>query len=96
MAGQHSRNKGKRGEREVAKQIGGERTWWADAIDVLGPDGWAYEVKWWASGLGKLYAAIAQAKEYEHAGQPAVVVAKTDREEWIVAMPLTDYLEYLR
>lgn len=93
MAGKHSRNKGREGENQFAKLVGGRRI---SKIGLGGPDvldeaGNTYEVKWHGTGLAKVYDALEQA-----AREGADFVAmRSDHKDWFVAVPLDTWLTLL-
>lgn len=100
MTGRHSRNKGKRGEREVAALlaargfVGIKRGWQArqgnTECDVEGTRWWL-EVK-----RGKrcnARAAYAQACA-DTDGRVPVVVWRDDRSEWMVTLSFADFLDH--
>lgn len=99
MSGRHSRNKGKRGEREVANAlsdagfVGIKRGWQARVgsteCDVEGTPWWL-EVK-----RGKRCnprAAYRQAVS-DTDGRMPVVVWRDDREDWMVTLSFKDFIE---
>lgn len=85
MGGKKSRDKGRKGENEFAKLVGGERI---SKIGLGGPDvrdkyGNVYEVKRPQAGLSQVYAAIAQA----NAESAAYVAMRSDNKEWFIVIP---------
>ena len=84
--GKKSRTKGKSGEREAAKLLGGERTWWHEH-DVRDSGGRFWEIKRVATGFAPAYAALEEYirhnEESGETGEP-IVLARMDRKPWIV------------
>ena len=96
MSGRRSRDKGKRGEREVvqAMRIAGfdarrcfQSRAGTDECDVEGLPYWC-EVK--RGRRVNLRGAIAQSKE-DTDGRPWLVVWRDDRDEWMVTMSLEEW-----
>lgn len=86
MSGSKSRRKGRYGELEFAKLVGGKRI---SEVGLPGPDvldehGNAYEIKRPKAGLMAIYDALAQA-ERESADYVAM---RQDNMSWFVVVPL--------
>ena len=92
--GKKSRTKGKQGEREAAKLLGGERTWWHEH-DVRDVTGRYWEVKRVKDGFAPAYAAL---EEYERHNEEAKIIgrprvlARMDRKPWIVIQYYEDWV----
>jgi len=96
----NSREKGKRGERDVVKVLrshgysearrGVQYHGGPDSPDVVGVPGYHFEVKW--TKRTDMYGWIAQAKK-DCGGNVPIVVHKKDGEEWLVIMTLEDFLD---
>ena len=89
--GKSQRDKGARGEREVAELLGGKRIPLSGAMqgyanDVELPNGLKVEVKRRASGFKQLYDWV-----YDEREKPDLVALRTDRRPWIIAMPLETF-----
>jgi hypothetical protein len=91
--GKKSRQKGKEGERQAAKYLGGKRTWWHEH------DVWAkgryWEVKRTKQGFTACYDALEEYQRHnEESGEDGtpIVIARHDRKPWIVIMFAEDYL----
>ena len=96
----NSRNKGCRGERELAnklKEYGydcrrGQQFCGANGdADVVGLDGVHIEVK--RTERLSLYDALAQAKHDAREGEMPVVMHRKNNCEWVVIQPLEDWIE---
>lgn len=89
--GKSQRDKGLRGERELAKLIGGERVPLSGAAggsytgDVIGM-GMTWECKVRADGFKQLYTWLSN--------NDALAV-KADRKEWLVVLPVSKFLELM-
>jgi len=98
----NSKNKGKRGELQVAKMLRdqglparrGQQYCGIEGVDVAGPEGYHFEVKW----VEKLnvYGAMKQALEDARPGEVPVVAHKKNREEWLATMRLADLIELIK
>ena len=100
--GKTSRDKGKRGEREVAGLLrsygydarrgvqyhGGE-----DSPDVVGLNGMHIEVK--RTEALRLYEALSQSKADAGDDMP-IVIHRKNNSEWVVIQPLEDWIELYR
>lgn len=89
--GKSQRDKGARGERELAELLGGRRIPLSGAMtgyanDVELPNGMKVEVKRRAKGFKQLYDWV-----YDEREKPDLVAIRTDRNPWIVAMPLETF-----
>lgn len=100
--GKRSRDKGVRGEREVAAILraagydahrGAQHRGGPDSPDVDGLPGVHIEVK--RTERLQLYDALAQAKRDAGEALPVVIHRRNDS-EWVVIQPLTDWLEIYR
>ena len=96
----NSRDKGARGERELAnklKEYGfdcrrGQQYCGANGdADVVGLDGVHIEVK--RTERLSLYDALAQAKHDAREGEMPVVMHRKNNCEWVVVQPLEDWIE---
>ena len=96
----NSRDKGCRGERELAnklKEYGydcrrGQQFSGANGdADVVGLDGVHIEVK--RTERLSLYDALAQSKHDARGGEMPVVVHRRNHCEWVVIQPLSDWIE---
>ena len=94
----NSKDKGKRGERDVAKILRGhgyearrgvQYHGGPNSPDVVGLPGYHLEVKW--TKRTDMYGWIAQAKRDCGENTP-LVIHKKDGEEWLVIMTLEDFL----
>lgn len=104
MGGKMSRDKGKRGERELAtilKALGfnrarrGQQYCGANGdADVVGLDGIHIEVK--RTEKLNLYNALSQSKADAKAGESPVVMHRRNNCEWVVIQPLEDWIELYR
>ena len=97
--GRMSREKGKRGEREIAKILrdhgydarrGEQYCGAAGDADVIGLPGIHIEVK--RVEQLRLYDALAQAKADARMGELPIVVHRKNDCEWVVVQPLEDWL----
>ena len=99
MGGKRSRDKGKRGEREVAALLrqhgydgkrGQQYCGAAGDADVLGLPGVHIEVKY----VEKLniHGAIAQSISDARAGETPIVMHRKNQADWLVTMRASDYL----
>lgn len=98
--GKMSRDKGKRGERELASKL---REYGYDAkrgqqycgangdADVIGLPGIHIECK--RTERLSLYDAMAQAKADVRLGEMPVVMHRKNNSEWLVIQPLADWIE---
>ena len=89
MSGAAGRRKGKGGEREFARIIGGHiisRTG-ESGPDVQDPQGHPWEVKRVKNRYKILYDNLAQSPGVER------LAVRNDRQKWLVTIPLTLYLE---
>lgn len=98
--GKTSREKGKRGERELARKL---REYGYDAkrgqqycgangdADVIGLPGVHIECK--RTERLSLYDAMAQAKADAREGEMPVVIHRKNNSEWLVIQPLSDWIE---
>lgn len=89
--GKSQRDKGARGEREFAELVGGRRVPLSGAVegysnDVELPNGMKAEVKRRKSGFKQIYDWVFDERE-----KPDIVAIRTDRQPWIVAMPLETF-----
>ena len=98
--GKMSRNKGKRGERELAARLReygydtrrGQQYCGANGdADVIGLPGIHIECK--RTERLSLYDAMAQAKADARLGEMPVVMHRKNNSEWLVIQPLTDWIE---
>lgn len=101
--GKREREKGKRGERELARRLSaygydcrrGQQYAGANGdADVVGVPGIHIECK--RVERLNLYDAVAQAKRDRKAGEKAVVMHRRDNCEWLVTMPLSEWIELYR
>lgn len=99
----NSRDKGARGERQLAnklKEYGfdcrrGQQYCGANGdADVVGLDGVHIEVK--RTERLSLYDALAQAKHDAREGEMPVVMHRKNNSEWVVVQPLEDWIELYR
>ena len=97
--GRMSREKGKRGEREIARILrdhgydarrGEQYCGAAGDADVIGLPGIHIEVK--RVEQFRMYEALAQAKADARMGELPVVVHRRNDCEWVVVQPLEDWL----
>lgn len=91
--GKRQRDKGARGERELAELLGGRRIPLSGAMrgyanDVELPNGMKVEVKRRANGFKQLYDWV-----YDEREKPDMVAIRTDRKPWIIAMPIETYIK---
>ena len=104
MGGKRSREKGKRGEREVAKLFrdygyagrrGQQYKGGKDSADVMGVPGLHIEVK--RTERFSLYEALAQAKR-DAAGSEnlPVVMHRRNESPWVVVMDFHDFIQIYR
>lgn len=101
--GKLSRDKGKRGEREVAailrdhKYPGARRgvqyTGGPDSPDVVGLPGFHIEVK--RVETFQLYPSLAQSRKDSHKGEVPIVVHRRNGHPWVVVMEFEDFLDIL-
>lgn len=98
--GKASKEKGKRGERELAAALrehgysarrGQQFCGASGDADVIGLDGIHIEVK--RTEALRLYDALAQAKGDSRSGEMPVVMHRKSRHEWVVIQPLSDWIE---
>lgn len=102
--GKASRDKGKRGERDVAKILrehgyadarrGVQYHGGGDSPDVVGLPGIHIEVKRVESL--RLYDALDQSEHDAAAGEIPVVFHRRDKKPWVAILRLDDFLELLR
>ena len=99
----NSRDKGKRGEREVARwlrdhgyaearrgcQYSGEK----GNPDVVGLDGVHIEVKYREQGHGQLYDWLAQSKHDSQGKLLPIVMHRKNNCEWLVTMRAEDFID---
>lgn len=100
-SGKTSREKGKRGEREVAKALAyhgfdtrrGQQFCGANGdADVVGLPGIHIEVK--RVERFNLYDALSQSKaDAEVRGEKPIVIHRRNNSEWVVVQPLDDWIE---
>jgi Holliday junction resolvase len=97
--GKASRDKGKRGERELASKLreygfdarrGVQYHGGSDSPDVIGLDGVHIEVK--RVERLSLYDALSQSKGEAGAGEMPVVMHRRNNCEWVVIQPLEDWI----
>lgn len=102
MTGKMSRDKGKRGERELAKILTallgvecrrGQQYNGIEGQDVVGVDGIHIESKW-VERLN-LYAAYAQAQADASANDVPIVCHKRNNNSWLLTMALSDILDFV-
>lgn len=98
-----SREKGKRGEREVAELLtangfparrGVQYVGGPDSPDVVGLDGYHIEVK--RTEAFRLYPALEQAKGECQAGDIPVVLHRSNARPWVAVLDATDFLALVR
>ena len=98
--GKASRDKGKRGEREVAQILrehgydahrGQQYKGGADSPDVVGLPGFHIEVK--RTEQARVYDFMEQAKAESAAGEIPLVVHRQNGREWLAVMTFSDFLE---
>lgn len=103
MMGKMSRDKGKRGEREVASLFrqygfgarrGQQYHGGADSPDVVGVPGLHIEVK--RTERLSLYDALAQAKRDAGEEELPVVIHRKNDSEWVVIMSFSDWMQLYR
>lgn len=89
--GEYSRAKGRAGEIEAAKVLGGERTSQTGlpGPDIIDRDGRPYEVKRRAKEFKLLYEALAQTQGVER------LMIRDDRKGWLVVLPVDVYKQDL-
>ena len=101
--GKASRDKGKRGEREVAELLrdhgiparrGVQYAGGADSPDVIGFDGVHIEVK--RTEALRLYPALEQAMAERRPGDIATVWHRSNGRPWAVIMPASDFIALMR
>ena len=95
ISGKRSSRKGKRGEREAAKLLGGTRVPMSGALDCLPndivlPNGWRGEVKLRASGLKVVYKGLASCDvlAFSDEGHPALFAMTMARFQVLLSNPL--------
>lgn len=101
MSGKKSRDKGKAGERELARilrDLGyddckrGQQYCGANGdADVIGLPGIHIESK--RTEALRLYDALSQSKSDAKEGEMPVVMHRKSRHEWVVIQPLSDWIE---
>lgn len=93
--GKASRNKGKRGELEFAKLIGGKRVPLSGAQDGFEGDvlgiGLKWEVKRRKDGFKTLYKWLENERE-----KPDALAIRADRKPWLVVIPLERFLKIIK
>lgn len=98
-----SRNKGKIGEREVAKLLqeygfegkrGVQYKGGADSPDVTGLPGWHIEVKR-TEGF-RLYPALEQANSEKADGEEAVIFHRKNGADWVAVLDARIFLQLIR
>lgn len=103
MSGLQSRNKGKGGEREIARILkehgfdahrGVQYSGGPDSPDVVGLDGVHIEVK--RTEKLNLYDALDQSINDAADDEMPVVIHRRNRKQWVVIQPLEDWLEIYR
>lgn len=104
MGGRMSKEKGKRGEREVAALLreygfgarrGQQFSGGDDSPDVKHTmDGFHIEVK--RTERFYLYPALEQAQEDKRPHEVPLVFHRTNRGEWVIVMPARDFLKIAR
>ena len=101
--GKMSRDKGKRGERELARKLKeygfdarrGQQFCGANGdADVVGLEGIHIEVK--RTEALRLYDALAQAKSDKKDGELSAVFHRKNNSNWVVIMELDDWIEVYR
>ena len=102
MGGKRSREKGKRGEREVASLLreygydarrGVQYKGGQDSPDVIGLPGTHIEVK--RTERLNLYDALSQSKADAGDDMP-IVLHRKNNSEWVVIQPLSDWINLFR
>lgn len=102
MGGKRSREKGKRGEREIASLLreygydarrGVQYKGGQDSPDVIGLPGTHIEVK--RTERLNLYDALSQSKADAGDDMP-IVVHRKNNAEWVVIQPLSDWINLFR
>lgn len=102
MGGKRSREKGKRGEREIASLLreygydarrGVQYKGGQDSPDVIGLPGTHIEVK--RTERLNLYDALAQSKADAGDDMP-IVLHRKNNSEWVVIQPLSDWINLFR
>lgn len=102
MGGKRSREKGKRGEREIASLLreygydarrGVQYKGGQDSPDVIGLPGTHIEVK--RTERLNLYDALSQSKADAGDDMP-IVVHRKNNSEWVVIQPLSDWINLFR
>lgn len=102
--GKKSRDKGKRGERQISRKLtrlsgiearrGVQYKGTPDSPDVIWIDGLHIESKYDSMTAGKtLYKAVAQAKEDAGENDVPVVITRRNREKWLVVFELDDLID---
>lgn len=100
--GKASRDKGKRGEREVAQILrehgydahrGQQYKGGADSPDVVGLPGFHIEVK--RTEQARVYDFMEQAKAESAVDEIPIVIHRQNNKEWVVFMTLDDLLRWL-
>ena len=103
MPGKYSRNKGKSGEREFVKllkqygfdaQRGVQYKGTPDSPDIIGIPGFHIEVK--RTERLRLYDALKQSILESNNNEIPIVAHRKNREEWVVILRATDFLEMVR
>lgn len=104
MTGKMSRDKGKRGERELAQKLReygfsdcrrGRQSGSADGTaDVINLPGIWIEAK--RVERLELYTALSQAKSDARDGEMPVVMHRKNNCEWVVIQPLSDWIQLYR
>jgi len=98
----NSNRKGKRGELEFAKMLQGagfkarrgQQYCGIEGKDVIGPEGFHFEVK--RVNRLNINEAMKQACDDAGVGEVPVVASRKDRAEWLVTMRLADWLELVK
>lgn len=102
MGGKRSREKGKRGEREIASLLreygydarrGVQYKGGQDSPDVIGLPGTHIEVK--RTERLNLYDALSQSKADAGDDMP-IVIHRKNNAEWVVIQPLSDWINLFR
>ena len=102
MGGKRSREKGKRGEREIASILreygydarrGVQYKGGQDSPDVIGLPGTHIEVK--RTERLNLYDALSQSKADAGDDMP-IVIHRKNNSEWVVIQPLSDWINLFR
>lgn len=107
MSGLKSRNKGKRGERQAAKELnrlldadtrrGRQFQGGPGSPDVVGLDGIHIEVKYDESTMGKmLYRALQQSSEDCSENNIPIVVGRRNYHNWVLAVELENIVPLAR